>query len=151
MSPPIHVKAVALLANAAFLAVGCRNMFAPEKELFPGDDALRESIIGGHAGAQKFFGCLLATLAALKLATVFTNPEGTFLRRNIMAVAGGADLLTVYLLCSALGVDDGESLKAAPVALQGALALLVAEGGLFSADVLFRARAPKKTTKGKTA
>ena len=151
MSPPIHVKAVALLANAAFLAIGCRDMFAREKELFPGDDALRESIIGGHAGAQKFFGCLLATLAALKLATVFTNPEGTFLRRNIMAVAGGADLLTVYLLCSTLGVDDGESLKAAPVALQGALALLVAEGGIFSADVLFRARAPKKAAKGKKA
>ena len=150
MSPPSHVKAVALLANAAFLAVGCMDMFASEKELFPGYGALRESIIGGHAGAQKFFGCLLATLAALKLVTIFSNPEGTFLRRNLMAAAGGADLLAVYLLCTTLGVDDGDSLKAAPDALKVALALLVVEGGLFSADVLFRGRT-KKAAKGKRA
>ena len=41
--------------------------------------------------------------------------------------------------------------EARRIEISGIVAGLVAEGGLFSADVLFRARAPKKAAKGKKA
>lgn len=108
MSPPHYVQACTLLAEGYLLSMGVRDLVAPGQPLsLPGDVAvmgLYGDLSAGTLDGKKalalsqFFGALMVALGLLKLVTVFTNPEGTYLRRNLMLAIGVGDLLIFAFL-----------------------------------------------------
>ena len=85
------------------------------------------------------WGVFVLTVAAVKLTTVFTHQEGTFLRKNLLIVLGLANLLMAYFfyvnraITAAFGADN-----------MPYVAMMSLEGGLFLYDALMRERKMKK-------
>ncbi len=156
MSPPIHVKVVTLLINGLFLAVGLRDTFSPDTNLLPDDAKMIPLFFGNDKSnvplqgsyklvvTQMFCGCMLATVSAAKLATILTNPEGTFLRRNLMVVFGIFDVLFAYLMFEKRSVVDKANADIRPFA-----AMFLVEGAVFLTDALLRDRSTKPAARGK--
>ena len=157
MGIPAHIQLVTGIFGATFFVLGMRDIFMPGYALpMPGDGELVAAFFGplpvGSCGKKdvsclpgkmlmlsQMWGVLLACVAAVKLAVVFSHPEGTFLRRNLFVVFGAFDLLMAYI---------GNS-HAAYLATQGAsvtpfVAGLCLEGVLFLQDALMRPREMKK-------
>lgn len=113
MSPPAYVKLCTLLAEGLLLAPGLRNLMAPGAMLpILGDAEFTRGLFGDvTAGTldgrralalSQLWGALIVAFGMVKLVTIFTNPEGTFLRRNLMLTIGFGDvLLFAFLQASA--------------------------------------------------
>jgi hypothetical protein len=74
----------------------------------------------------------------VKLVTVFTHNEGTFLRKNLFFVLGACELLSAYVIFSHESYFASQGATAMPFV--GVFAL---EGGVLLADALMRERMPK--------
>ena len=75
----------------------------------------------------------------MQLTVVFSNPEGTFLRRNCFAVFGVFDFLMAYF-----GNAHAPYLATQGASVTPFVGGLCLEGGLFLFDVLTRKRDVKK-------
>lgn len=108
MSPPAYVQLATLLAEGYLLTTGIRDLVAPGYSLpIPGDLALVGlfgDISAGTLDGQKalalsqLFGAMMVAMAAVKITTIFTNPEGTYLRRNLMLTIGLGNMLVFAFL-----------------------------------------------------
>ena len=143
MSPPIHVKAIVGLVQGTFLVLGLRDVFSPATFVFPDDEKLLGAVFGG-AGTptQAFMGVLLVTLACAKLTTVFSNPEGTFLRRNLLLVFGALDLFFTYVIVTNMNTG-----KLAEVDFKPWIGVVGLEGAVLLQDGAMRDRSTKKGKK----
>jgi len=154
MSPPTYVKAVVGLAQTLFLCIGVRDLVAtgtplplPDEEklmqIFKADGSYRSTATFRSEGAMLFFGqlfgCFIITIALAKLAIVFTNPEGTFLRRNMFITMGICDLLTAGTLLQ----HDAYFMSTFDVTVKPFIFLMTLEGAVFLFDALFRPREEK--------
>ena len=151
------MAAIVGASNALFLILGLRDIFFPGTALpMPDDDKLVAAFFGpipvGDCGKKAFdclpgkmlmlsqlWGVLLATVAATKLTCVLTNPEGTFLRRNLFLVFGVSDLLMAYL-----GQVHGPYLATQGASVTPFCIALGIEGAALLHDALTRDRAEKK-------
>ena len=89
----------------------------------------------------KDLGLFIFTTALSKLTIVFTNAEGTFLRRNLFVVFGLCDFLAAYLMFTC----DEYFMSAFDETLKPLMAAAVLEGSVFLFDALFRSRDKKVT------
>mmetsp|Transcript_28800 Transcript_28800/g.73954 ORF Transcript_28800/g.73954 Transcript_28800/m.73954 type:complete len:163 (+) Transcript_28800:16-504(+) len=160
MSPvPTHVKWVVGLVEALLVTAGSRDIFFPGMGLpgMPDDDKVIGAVFGsypnvGSCGKKEVgcipgrmlflsqcWGCMVVTIALLKLVTVFSNPEGTFLRRNLFIVFGLMNLLMggMILMHEPYFVSQGAS----ALGFFGAFAV---EGLVLVADGMMRDRKAKK-------
>lgn len=155
MTAPAYVRLVTAVTSALFLIPGCRDIFAPGVALpFPGDAKMMEGLYkdvnkASLEGRKMLFfsnclGVFIVTLATAKAVTMLTNPEGTFLRRNLMFVFGFTDLLLAacFQKHAALFADLGTSVGPYKV-------LLLIHGSVLLFDAIARKRTPKSAGKKK--
>jgi hypothetical protein len=157
---PTHVKAIVALTSALFLAAGGRDIVSPGAGLpLPDDDKVIQSLFGappvGACTASEVgcvpgrllflshgWGMMVVTLALAKVVTVFSHPEGTYLRRNLFLLFGASDLAFGAI------VQSHEPLFASRGASAlGFVAAFAVEGLVFLHDALTRARPAKKAKK----
>lgn len=149
---PLHVKAVAIAAELLIAACAIRDMFWAGTPLPLSPDAELQSKLWAPALASKANpnlvlmllnvngACMLALMLSKSVA-LFTNPEGTFLRRNMLAALGLGDLAIAafwqrYNLHMSIGASD----------LHYKAALLL-EGSAFLFDAIARKRPIKHGAK----
>ena len=160
MSPPVHVKAIVAFAQSLFLAIGIRDLVAtgtplplPDEEklmkMFEADSSMKSSAVFRSEGAKMFFGqlfgCFITTVALVKMTAVFTNLEGTFLRRNLFITLGLCDWLTAGTL---LG-HDAFFMSSFDVTVKPFIGIMAVEGAVLLFDALFRERSLKSAAKKK--
>ena len=104
MPVPTYVKAVTAVASTLFNAAGTRDIVAPGAPLpLPDDDKLMLALWGlrpldpSKVLLAQFIGMMVISIALIKLTAVFTNPEGTFLRRNLFLLFAVLDTAMAYL------------------------------------------------------
>lgn len=158
MPIPTHVKVVVGLCSALFIAAGSRDLIAPGSGLpgMPDDDKVIAAVFGSPpvgACGKKEVGCvpgrmlfvsngwgiMVVTLALLKLVTVFSNPEGTFLRRNLFVVMGLSDVFFAWTVYSHEAYFNSQGASA-----MGFVAAFGVQGLTLLQDALMRTRKPKK-------
>ena len=135
MAPPQHVKIISGTASVGLFLIGLRNVIKPhakipffpkfEKDLYTffwGTDK-PEELVPGQKALCRTQGLQLMTLAAAKLTVLFSNCEGTFLRRNLFATFGFGQLAGMTVLMC------GESQSAAKSAGASFLPFCVLLGG----------------------
>ena len=157
MAVPGHVQLVVLLVSVLLLAAGARDMFFPGAGLpIPDDDKVIGAVFGKQpvgACGKKEVGCvpgrmlfisqvwgsMVVTITLIKLVTTFSNPEGTYLRRNLFLTLGLCDLVTAYFIYvhEPLFVSQGGS-------AMGFMAAFGVEGLVLLHDATMRERNPKK-------
>jgi hypothetical protein len=144
--------------GALLVTAGCRDMFFPGAALpLPDDDKLIASVFGaqpvGSCGKKEIgcvpgrmlfvsqlWGLMVVSLALAKLATVFSHPEGTLLRRNLFYLFGLSDLLAAFVCFSHESYFNSQGASG-----MGFVLAFAAEGGVLVADALMRPRPTKKT------
>mmetsp|Transcript_41309 Transcript_41309/g.132848 ORF Transcript_41309/g.132848 Transcript_41309/m.132848 type:complete len:162 (+) Transcript_41309:71-556(+) len=160
MTVPLHLQLVMGALNALFFVLGLRDVYFPGVALpIPDDDKLVQAYFGplpvGECSKLAYdcypgkmlvlsqsWGAVLATVSATKLVVAFSNPEGTFLRRNLFLLFAICDLHFAYI---ARGFGDYLASQSASVApLVGGMLL---EAALLLLDVGLRTRTPKKIRK----
>jgi len=136
------------------LIIGYRDLlFAGTPLPFPGDEKLVLLFGSKMVKKQKvaappteemrivlgFLGMYIIGFSILKLVSVFTAPEGTYLRRNIFAAIGATELLMAANVLKV--VDPVLSLTG----FDGTpwVAMYTFSGLVFLADALLRVRKPK--------
>ena len=148
MTPPLHVKVVAVLANFMPLMAGVRNVFMPGTplSLIPEDEAFQRHFHGEPgsnpvmAFAFQLFGVALLSSVAAKLVTIFGGSgEGTYLRQQLLLVLGIVDVGFAGVVFAYGGLDKAVT--------QGFACALLFEGAVFVADAVLRKRAPKAKAK----
>ena len=158
MPVPAHVKVVIGLCSALFLAAGSRDIIAPGSGLpgMPDDDKVIAAVFGAPpvgACGKKEVGCvpgrmlfvsngwglMVVTLSIVKLVTVFSNPEGTFLRRNLFLTLGLSDVLFAGIIYSHEPYFNSQGASA-----MGFVAAMVVEGLTLLQDAFMRTRKLKK-------
>ena len=158
MPVPTHVKVVVGLCSALFIAAGSRDLISPGSGLpgMPDDDKVIAAVFGAPpvgACGKKEVGCtpgrmlfvsngrgiMVVTLALLKLVTVFSNPEGTFLRRNLFVVMGLSDVFFAATVYSHEPYFNSQGASA-----MGFVAAFAVQGLTLLQDAIMRTRKPKK-------
>jgi hypothetical protein len=151
MGIPAYVKLAVFVSEAYIIALAARDVFAPGQVIpsLPGDaafvaglwpDVMKPSLEGQRmlCACQMLGACALA-LALAKLATVFSHPHGTYLRRNLMLTFGASDLLIFALLYKHTQfLADGYG-----VSVLAHKSALVIEGSALLLDALTRTRPSK--------
>lgn len=132
MAPPAHVKAVVGFVQTLLLLDSLGGVLPVSSPLPP------LAVFGAAPSSSSLpdvaLALLLAGAALAKLVTVFSNPEGTFLRRNLFAAFGIADLAICYACCQASVTKQG-------------VALFGVEGAALLHDALLRPRSAAKAKK----
>lgn len=159
MGLPAHVKAIVGLTSCLFLVAGSRDIFAPGMGLpgIPDDDKLIGAVFGSYpnvgtcgpkeAGCvpgrmlfvSQCWGVMVVTIALVKVTTVFTAHEGTFLRRNLFILLGLANLAFGYFIFINEAFFNSKGASG-----MGFLAAFGVEGAVLLQDGLMRSRVPKK-------
>jgi len=158
MAVPTHVKAIVAAVSMLLLTAGSRDMFYPGLGLpLPDDDKVIGALFGSYpnvgACGKKEVGCvpgrllflsqawglMVVTIALIKVVTTFSNPEGTYLRRNLFVLFGLTDVFfaAVIYVHEPLFTSRGAS-------AMGFMAAFAVEGLTFLQDGLMRARTIKK-------
>mmetsp|Transcript_17234 Transcript_17234/g.39831 ORF Transcript_17234/g.39831 Transcript_17234/m.39831 type:complete len:154 (-) Transcript_17234:373-834(-) len=153
MAIPQHVKVISGTASAALFLTGVRFVLAPgsQSSFFPkAENDLAafiwgtknpDELVPGQRAHSKIQGMQIMTLAATKLAVLFTNvAEGTFLRRNVFLTMGAGQLLGSMVL---VGGECQQSAKAAGFSFWQHSIVLGLEGAVLLYDALFRERKVK--------
>ena len=135
--------------------VGVRDVLLPGAPLpFPGDDKYQlvfgsQIIKKARVPAPVAFpltlvlgwgGVFHAAYAVIKLVTVFSSPEGTFLRRNLFATFGITELLVAANLLQYVDLVTND-IGVSPMPF---VVIFTASGLVFMADALLRERKPKR-------
>lgn len=157
MAVPAHVKLVVALVSAVILAAGCRDILSPGMGLpLPDDDKVISAVFGSSpvgACGKKEVGCVPGRLLFLsqgwgamavtqtlaKLVSVFSHPEGTFLRRNLFATFGLCDLLFASIIYKHEAFFNAQGASG-----MGFMAAFGLEGAVLLLDAFTRIRATKK-------
>eukprot|EP01062_Namystynia_karyoxenos_P034367 TRINITY_DN251_c0_g1_i1.p3 TRINITY_DN251_c0_g1~~TRINITY_DN251_c0_g1_i1.p3 ORF type:complete len:145 (+),score=56.39 TRINITY_DN251_c0_g1_i1:86-520(+) len=142
MSPPMHVKAVCGFTSALRFSYGICDILCPGKAVMPLNDVndfFFENSPKGNA-LQQGWGTFLVAMAAAQATTLFTNPEGTFLRKNLLIAYGITDLIqaAVYFKVNQwIQKENGPSLV--PFIFLG-----VVEAAVYLHDAYFRPRVERQ-------
>jgi hypothetical protein len=150
MHVPGYVKLSVFTAEAYLVSTAVRDLLAPGTPLpVVGDAELVKGLWGDVSSVtlesrrmlaqEQFWGACLLALALVKLVTIFTNPEGTFLRRNLMLAIGLADVgVWAVLQQHSQVLSDGYGVSLLPFKCA-----LLLEGSALLLDAVLRPRRVK--------
>ena len=152
MPAPEHLQAITALVNCYMLVACARDIFFPGTPLpLQGDEQLMliwgskvdkkgnvspAAVEGVMLMIAQISGLVWATVALIKLVTVFSHQEGTFLRRNLFAVFGLMDLA----FAAVFSTFEPLLQKRFGASVTPYVALFVVEGVAFLQDALMRPR-----------
>jgi len=155
MTVPTYVKAITAFTAVLIVPSAIRNVVAPGVALpFPPMDATNVKALWPDVskptieGQRSRFLCQIVGLLwvgffAIKLTTIFSHPEGTFLRRNLMIVCGMIDVAAAAVMQTFSQVfADGLGVNATPF-----VAVFLIEGAALLFDAIARKRPAKKAKK----
>ena len=157
---PLHVKIVVGLCSGLFFVAGSRDIFFSGAALpMPDDDKTIAAVFGaqpvGSCGKKEVgckpgqmlflaqaWGIMVVTIALTKFVLCFSNPEGTFLRRNLFAVLGLSNLGF-----ASLGFQHEAYFNSQGASAMGFWVAFAVEGAVLLHDAILRTRPIAKKKK----